>query len=441
MESAAATAGAPTRPRDASLRDALPLAIWVALMIAAWAWGTAINEAGGRIGLGAPPLHGAWSLEVTPELALPVLLGAAGVAVVPTLSRTLSWPALLWASTAGAVAWSLALALTAGWGGVFDPLAQPSEYLAGVPFIGSPGEYLANFTDLLDAYPTHVRGHPPGFVLGLWGLDRVGLGGAEFASLLVIIVAASGIAATLVAGRAVAGEDWARRAAPFLVLAPGAVWVATSADALYLGVGAWAVALTVLAIEAEGHRSTALAIGGGLVFALCAFLSYGLILLGFVPAAVALQRRNLRPILQVAQTVSAVVLVVWVATGFWWFAGLVEVRDQYLAGIAPSRPYDYFLLSNLAAFGLAAGPVLAVALGRVRAGVPGWALPLGALAAIAVADLSGMSKAEVERIWLPFLPWALLATGALASQRQRGVLLAAGVALAIAIETGVQVPW
>ena len=27
------------------------------------------------------------------------------------------------------------------------------------------------------------------------------------------------------------------------------------------------------------------------------------------------------------------------------------------------------------------------------------------LVAIALADLSGLSKGEVERIWLPFMPW------------------------------------
>ncbi len=31
-----------------------------------------------------------------------------------------------------------------------------------------------------------------------------------------------------------------------------------------------------------------------------------------------------------------------------------------------------------------------------------------------LADLSRMSKAEVERIWLPFVPWLLLSTGAAA---------------------------
>ena len=37
------------------------------------------------------------------------------------------------------------------------------------------------------------------------------------------------------------------------------------------------------------------------------------------------------------------------------------------------------------------------------------------LAVVALADLSGMSKAEVERIWLPFVPWAVLATAALSA--------------------------
>ena len=57
-----------------------------------------------------------------------------------------------------------------------------------------------------------------------------------------------------------------------------------------------------------------------------------------------------------------------------------------------------------------------------------------------LADLSGMSKAEVERIWLPFLPWILLATAAL--PRRRGLLVAAmgaqagsAIVIQLAIET------
>ena len=35
-------------------------------------------------------------------------------------------------------------------------------------------------------------------------------------------------------------------------------------------------------------------------------------------------------------------------------------------------------------------------------------LALAGAAAVAVADLTRMSKAEVERIWLPFVPWLTL---------------------------------
>ena len=41
-----------------------------------------------------------------------------------------------------------------------------------------------------------------------------------------------------------------------------------------------------------------------------------------------------------------------------------------------------------------------------------WLVVGAALVAVALADLSGMSKAEVERIWLPFAPFVLAATRA-----------------------------
>ena len=97
------------------------------------------------------------------------------------------------------------------------------------------------------------------------------------------------------------------------------------------------------------------------------------------------------------------------AVGFSWFAGLAATRHEYLVGVASRRPYRYFLFADLAAFALALGPAAVVAIARLRDRRV-WLLVGAALGAIAVADLSGMSKAEVERIWLPFVPWALLAT-------------------------------
>ena len=45
----------------------------------------------------------------------------------------------------------------------------------------------------------------------------------------------------------------------------------------------------------------------------------------------------------------------------------------------------------------------------------------GGLAAVLAADLSGLSLAETERIWQPFMPLVLVAGGALAlGRRDRG---------------------
>src|SRR5262249_56200471 len=74
-----------------------------------------------------------------------------------------------------------------------------------------------------------------------------GLGGSAWAGAVCIAGGVAAVPAVLAAVRDVAGEEMARRAAPFLVLTPAAIWIATSADAFFLGVGAWAVALVVLA--------------------------------------------------------------------------------------------------------------------------------------------------------------------------------------------------
>jgi len=47
--------------------------------------------------------------------------------------------------------------------------------------------------------------------------------------------------------------------------------------------------------------------------------------------------------------------------------------------------------------------------------------------AVLVADLSGLSKAEVERIWLPFAVWLITATGLLPTRQARWWLAAQAV--------------
>lgn len=125
------------------------------------------------------------------------------------------------------------------------------------------------------------------------------------------------------------------------------------------------------------------------------------------------------------------------AAGFWWFTGFGHLGVIYAESAARARPYAYFVWADLAALVLATGP--AVAAGLRRLAVAPRSLPVGAavlvgaaLVAVVVADLSGMSKAEVERIWLPFGCWLVVACALLPRRHARG-WLAAQAALALAV--------
>ncbi|MGZ8752163.1 MAG: hypothetical protein ACXW1S_04205 [Acidimicrobiia bacterium] len=114
------------------------------------------------------------------------------------------------------------------------------------------------------------------------------------------------------------------------------------------------------------------------------------------------------------------------------------------AGVASRRPYSYFVVGNLGAFALATGPAVAVALAWLRDRRV-WLLVGGGLLVVALADLSGMSKAEVERIWVPFVPWVVLATAAfgIARARVRWVRprLVLQVTSGLLIQLAVRSPW
>ena len=98
-----------------------------------------------------------------------------------------------------------------------------------------------------------IRGSPtcrvirPGALLTFVWLDRIGLGGGAWAGLLCLLVGSSAAAAIVVAVRALTDENTARLAAPFVAVAPTAIWVAVSADGYFAGVAAWGIALLALA--------------------------------------------------------------------------------------------------------------------------------------------------------------------------------------------------
>jgi hypothetical protein len=392
--------------------------------------------------LRAPPLHGVFGVRIDASVLISVAVAAGIVVGGPLVVRRAPWGWVLGGAAAAAAAWAVALALVDGSDGLLRGVLGSTEYLADVGRIHDVGDLLTQYPELVRTrgLAAHSSGHPPGMLLALLGLDRLGLGGAEPAAVLFVAGGAAAVPAVLVAAREVVDEAFARRAAPFVVLAPWALWLATSADALYAGVSAWAAAAVILATGSRGRRSDALALVGGLGFGAALFLSYGLGLIALIPLVVALARRRLRPVV-VAAVAALTVGLGFLAAGFSWIDGFAATRERYFAGIASQRPYLTFLVVNVVVLALLLGPIGAYGLGRLRDRAA-WLLVGGAAGAVILADLSGMSKGEVERIWLPFAVWLLLACGAIEAPVAvtRG-LLAVQVTVCLAISTTVVTAW
>jgi hypothetical protein len=255
------------------------------------------------------------------------------------------------------------------------------------------------------------------------------------------------VPALLVAVRAVAGGAAARTVAPFAVLAPTALWVATSADALFAGVAAWGVALLAVAAARRSGTATALpAWAGGLLLGSALFLSFGLAALGLTALAVVLVHRRrlgwsgIARVLGIAAVGVLVVVTAFAVAGYWWLDGLSAAADRVRSGPSyADRPLAFFLFANLAAAAVAVGPAAVAGLACLR-DTRLTAVPLAALAGMLVSDLTGLVRGETERIWLPFLMWLLPATAALPAG-QRRAWLAASAALAVLIEVTVRTEW
>lgn len=414
-------------------RDVAAVAVASGVVVAAALVGWALIGSGADILLPFPPLLAEWMPHVGPGTPAAVAIAGAVVVAGPAIAQRARWIPLLLAAWAAAAVWTLSLALVDGWErGVVARLSSREEYLHDVPLVGDVGEMLRTFSDhILTDQPvhwtTHVGAHPPGALLIFVLLDRVGLGGGGPAGVVVVLVGASACVAVAVALRALGAEDVARRALPFGVLLPGAVWVGVSADGLFAAVLAWGVALLAIGATDRGRRSDVAALAGGVLLGFVIYLSYGLVLGGLLPFAVVALTRAWRAAWLAALGAGGVV-VAFTAAGFWWFTGFAHVRVIYAASIAETRPYEYFVWANLAAVAFAVGPA---AIAGLRRGSPA---PLvgAALVAMLAADVSGLSKGEVERIWLPFAVWLVAACAAL-PRRQAVGWLAAQALLALAV--------
>jgi hypothetical protein len=393
-------------------------------LVVANRWGAHLDATGRSIDVRVPPLYAVADPHVSAAHVVVIAGGLVLVVAVTRAAREQPFRRALVASSAAAAAWTVLVNSTRGLSALTAPLESRHDYLADVG--GSPLAVFGDFARRYDTFAVHTRGHPPGFLALLTAADGVGLGGSRWAAVLCVAGGAGAVAAVAVTVRDVAGEATARRALPFVALAPVALWFGSSADAFFTGLGAAAVAVLTRAVLRP--RRPGLALAGGALLGAAMLCTYGAALLVGVPAAVP------------AAAGVATVLLCARAAGFDYAEGLRSTRAEYLAGVASARPYSYALVANLAAFAVVLGPATLAGLRRARGLLA--VVAAGAGAAVVTADVSGMTKLEVERIWLPFAVWLLPAAGLVATgarMERRWLSLQAGWALAV--QTMVRTGW
>lgn len=449
----------PSGPRG--LRgDLIAVAVALVLVGVAVGLGLYFNRPGSGVVIYAfaPPLFGDWLPHVGPGSLFAVVIAVAVIAWGPALAARLPWRRLLIFGYLASVCWTFALAMVDGWNrGFTERLTTNHEYLHEVPGITDIPLMLHEFSSrILDFRPsswvTHVSGHPPGATLVFVWLDRIGLGGGAWAATACVVVGcliAVAVPATLsLLGRPDAG----RATVPFAVLTPGVIWIGASADGLFAGVTATAIAILALASRtARRDFSATLAFVAGALLGFGIFLSYGLVLLGLLVLVVCLLGRQWR-VAALAALGALAVVGVFALSGFWWLDGYHLVVERYYQGIASDRPYSYWVWADLAALAIAVGPAVIAGIRRTVAesflvrprrallSDPVLLIVLAALLTIVFADLSGLSKAEVERIWLPFAVWLLPATSLLPTGGRRW-WLAAQAATALLVNHLVLTIW
>ncbi|HTZ25918.1 MAG TPA: hypothetical protein VMC83_18130, partial [Streptosporangiaceae bacterium] len=153
---------------------------------------------------------------------------------------------------------------------------------------------------------------------------------------------------------------------------------------------------------------------GGAVAALGAFCSWLLLAIPAYAALLVWQRDGPRRAVQVALAAGVAVVALngalWLAAGYDPFAALRATDSFYRNGVATTRPYAFWVLGSPAAWALMLG--LPLAWGSLRAAERGDEGARALWLLIALGSVIGLTKAETERIWLPFAPLACVAAAA-----------------------------
>jgi hypothetical protein len=438
-----ATAHAP--PED---RQGTDLLIWLVLSGIGLGLTALAVRGGAALGTRSAPFLGSYRFNLGFATVLaPAWATAVLIAAHRGLLDRLRFRTLLAAGWAATLIWSVALAFVDGAAGLTRSLWSTDNYLTDVPTVGDSAlAFLRRFTADAAQHSTAARGHPPGPVLLLWALHKVGLTDRLSLGLLICGLGALTVPLVLSAVRGVCGEVAARRYAPVLVLAAYAVWIAVSVDAIVAVLGAAMVAMGVRASDPAraGWRAGLWALAGGITLGVAALFSYAAPWLGLSVVCLYFARR--RAFLNLATGLGALIPIVLVElAGFSWIDGLLASRADYAARIEPHRSAAWWGGIGLVVLILAAGPPLIRSARRIR-NTPGWPFLVGAGVAIAFSLVFGLARGGAEAAWLPFFPWLTVAAVAPAVQggaisRSPDLLVGVGAVTAIVVEAVLATPW
>jgi hypothetical protein len=431
-----------TRRVSSAVPGGLPAA-GVGAAAAVVAIGLALHFGGVQLGAPLPPFNVSWRpIASSRWIALAVVVSGAGVVCTPWLIERVRSRAAF-AGGVYLLALALGLALNAarigpaGWSKVFlhgphGSFESAFEYLLALPVLKlGVGYYLHHFAALLALTTTHVKGNPPGPLIAL---HLLGIGSAAALAWLCILVGSLCAPLAYDLGRELGDERRGRLAGVLTAFSPCALlFGVTSADYAFAAIGVAVASMLV-------RPGTRWLIAGSIAAALASFFSWLLLAIPAWAAAAAAQRMGWRRAVVICLACFVAVAlwngILWAAYGYDPLSAFAATHRFYLHGVASERPYAFWLFGSPAAWAvMLAPPVLWLSLralaARDAAALATWAL-------VVVAAVLGFTKAETERIWLPFVPLACVAAASavpikLSPTRLR-VLLGALAVQALVIE-------
>ena len=409
-------------------RTALTGATLAALTVAV---GQSIKTSGGRLGVFFPPFYAHWYPYAGALAAVAGIVLAGAAALTPIAVRRVQRPVVFAVGLYG-LALALGVSLNISRGGVHDlwavfktgpggSLEAYQEYLPGLPMLSrGVHHYVANFPQLIPSLPIHVKGNPPG---PLVALHVLGIDTPQALAALCIGLGALTAPLAYDLARTLGGEERCRVAGVLTAFAPALLlWGVTSADYAFAALGLAAACLLV-------RRRALPRASGALVAAAATFFSW---LLFAIPAWAAL-------VAVLALAVIAVYGALAVALGYDPIATLSATAAAYRHGISRARPYAYWVFGSPSAWWIGLG--LPIGWMALRAAASRDACAVALFAVVIVSAALGLTKAETERIWLPFVPLACVGAAAILPMRRLPVVLWLLVAQALAFQLLFDTVW